>query len=108
VGDRVLAELAQVLRAACRPDDLIVRMGGDEFVIVLRHASPEAALRTCERLREAVRAHAWHEVHPELRVTLSIGLASARAPLAADALLARADELLYQAKAAGRDRVVAA
>jgi diguanylate cyclase (GGDEF)-like protein len=108
VGDRVLVELAQVLRAACRPDDLIVRMGGDEFVIVLRHASPEAALRTCERLREAVRAHAWHEVHPELRVTLSIGLASARAPLAADALLARADELLYQAKAAGRDRVVAA
>jgi diguanylate cyclase (GGDEF)-like protein len=83
-------------------------MGGEEFVIVLRHAPADAALRACQRLRELVRAHPWHDMHAGLQVTLSIGLASARTPLDADALLARADELLYQAKEGGRDRVVAA
>ncbi|HWK83225.1 MAG TPA: diguanylate cyclase [Caldimonas sp.] len=108
VGDRVLVEIAGLLRGACRPEDQIVRMGGEEFVIVLRHAPADAALRACERLREVVRAHPWQDVHAELAVTLSIGLASGRTPLDADALLAQADELLYQAKAQGRDRVVAA
>ena len=108
VGDRVLVEIAGLLRGACRPEDQIVRMGGEEFVIVLRHAPADAALRACERLREVVRAHPWQDVHAELAVTLSIGLTSGRTPLDADALLAQADELLYQAKAQGRDRVVAA
>ncbi len=108
VGDRVLVEIAELLRGACRPEDQIIRMGGEEFVIVLRHAPPDAALRACERLREVVREHPWKDVHAKLAVTLSIGLASARTPLDADALLARADELLYQAKAGGRDRVIAA
>lgn len=108
VGDRVLVEIAGLLRGACRPEDVIVRMGGEEFVIVLRHASSDAALRACERLRDAVRAHPWHGVHEGLQVTISVGLVWARTPLDADALLARADGLLYQAKAAGRDRVVAA
>lgn len=108
VGDRVLVEIAGLLRGACRPEDQIVRMGGEEFVIVLRHAPADAALRACERLREVVRAHPWQDVHAELAVTLSIGLASGRTPLDADTLLAQADELLYQAKAQGRDRVVAA
>jgi diguanylate cyclase (GGDEF)-like protein len=107
VGDRVLVEIADLLRGACRPEDQIIRMGGEEFVIVLRHAPADAALRACERLREVVRGHPWHDVHAGLRVTLSIGLASGRTPLDADALLARADELLYQAKEGGRDRVVA-
>ena len=107
-GDRVLVELADLLRGACRPEDVIVRMGGDEFVVVLRHSSIDAALRACERLRDAVRKHPWDEVQAGLQVTVSIGLAWARTPLDADALLARADALLYQAKAAGRDRLVAA
>jgi diguanylate cyclase (GGDEF)-like protein len=107
VGDRVLVELADLLRGACRPEDVIVRMGGEEFVVVLRHTSLDAALRACERLRDGVRKHPWDEVHAGLCVTVSIGLAWARTPLDADALLARADALLYQAKAAGRDRVVA-
>jgi hypothetical protein len=55
-----------------------------------------------------VREHAWHDIQAGLRVTASIGLASARAPLDADALLTRADALLYEAKAGGRDRVVVA
>ena len=108
VGDRVLVELAGILRGACRPEDIIVRMGGEEFAVVLRDAAPDAALRACERLREVVREHGWQDIQAGLRVTVSIGLASARAPLDADALLARADALLYQAKAGGRDRVVAA
>ena len=108
VGDRVLVEVAELLRGACRPEDVIVRMGGEEFVVVLRHASSDAALCVCKRLHEVVRGHPWKDVHAGLQVTVSIGLAWARTPLDANALLARADELLYQAKAAGRDRVVAA
>lgn len=107
VGDRVLVELAELLRGACRPADVVVRMGGEEFVVVFRQTSRDAALRACERLRDNVRRHAWHDVHPGLGVTVSIGLAWARTPLDADALLARADTLLYQAKAAGRDTVIA-
>ena len=107
VGDRVLVEIAELLRAACRPEDVIVRMGGEEFVIVLRNASADAALRACERLHEVVRAHPWADLQAGLQLTVSIGLAWARTPLDADALLARADALLYRAKAAGRDRVVA-
>ena len=108
VGDRVLVEIAELLRGACRPEDVIVRMGGEEFAVVLRHASADAALRACERLHERVRGHPWQNVHAGLQVTVSIGLAWARTPLDAEALLARADVLLYQAKAGGRDRVVAA
>ena len=105
VGDRVLVVVAELLRRTCRPEDVIVRLGGEEFAVVLRRMPPEAAQRTCERLRHAIASHHWQALQPGLRVTVSIGLVTAQTPADAGTMLARADALLYDAKRAGRDRV---
>lgn len=105
MGDRVLVVVAELLRRTCRPEDTLVRLGGEEFGVVLRRAVPEAAHRACERLRHAIASHDWAGMAPGLQVTGSIGVVTASTPADAAALLARADALLYDAKHAGRDRV---
>lgn len=109
VGDRVLATLATLLRAATRVRDLLVRLGGEEFVVVLPHTALASATDVCERLRQRVAGHDWSAVAPELMVTLSIGLVQASGEpgeRADGSLLERADQAMYRAKAAGRNRVV--
>ena len=109
VGDAVLRQLAQLLRASCRYDDLPARLGGEEFVLALPNTPLAAALQSAERLRDLVQRHPWHELLPGLKVTVSIGVAGSdalpAASLAADMLLGRADERLYEAKRGGRNRV---
>lgn len=104
VGDAVLVALAKLLRENMRGDDLIIRTGGEEFLLVLPEALPERALEVCERLRQRVAAHGWELVAPGLRVSLSIGLAAAP-PYDLRTLIARADAALYAAKRGGRNRV---
>jgi diguanylate cyclase (GGDEF)-like protein len=104
VGDRVLVALAQLMRATTRAGDLVVRTGGEEFLLVLPDTPPERALEVCERLRSRVAAHDWAALAPGLAVTLSIGLAGSP-PLDSTLLTQRADAALYRAKQAGRDRV---
>jgi diguanylate cyclase (GGDEF)-like protein len=106
VGDAVLVALAGLLRANMRSADLVARIGGEEFLLVLPDAPPERALEVCERLRQRVEAHDWDRVATGLRVTLSIGLTNAP-PFDSQVLTARADGALYRAKAEGRNRVVA-
>ena len=112
-GDACLQEVAQVLRACLRkPEDLVARFGGEEFVAVLTRTGLEAAQAAAERVRQALAArqlpHADSPTSDQL--TLSIGVASVR-PDADHAdpatLIAAADEALYQAKAQGRDQVCA-
>ena len=104
VGDQVLVRLAQMLRDNVRAHDHLVRMGGEEFLVLLTSTGPELAHQICERLRLAVERHDWESVHPQLRVTLSLGMASA--PLYDMATLTeRADAALYRAKREGRNRV---
>lgn len=101
-GDAVLVALAA--RAAALlpgPADLIARLGGDEFAVVLHATSLEAAQRVAERIRRAAR-----EPGAEPAWTVSLGIALADGLDLAEAL-ARADEALYAAKAAGRDRAAA-
>ncbi len=105
-GDRVLAQLAHLMRHRLRGADLLARMGGEEFLAVLVGSAPSQAAEICERLREAVQAHDWGAVVPGLTVTLSVGIAGGRAPEQAASLLAHADRLLYAAKRAGRNRVL--
>jgi diguanylate cyclase (GGDEF)-like protein len=105
VGDRVLQQVGALFREHSRPSDLVARFGGEEFVIVLVDAGPEEAVRAAQRLRQGIEAHDWSAVHPELRVTLSIGLAACRAGESTDAILAVADTALYAAKQAGRNQV---
>jgi len=104
VGDAVLVALARLLQDNLRGDDLIIRTGGEEFLLVLPEAGPERALEVCERLRQRVAHHAWEGLAPGLQVRLSIGLAAAP-PYDLRALMGRADTALYAAKRGGRDRV---
>jgi diguanylate cyclase (GGDEF)-like protein len=106
-GDAVLREIALVLEGVVRRDDVVVRSGGEEFVVVMPGTGAVEALRSCERIAEAVRRATWDAVADGLTVTVSIGVASTEDGLGTDRLLSAADRRLYAAKRAGRDRVVA-
>ncbi len=108
VGDAVLMATADLFRARVRGGDLIARMGGEEFLIVLAHATLEWAREACERLRLAIEGHDWAQIAPGLQVTISIGLCLAGAQRDGAQLLEQADLALYQAKKEGRNRVVVA
>ncbi|WP_231494986.1 GGDEF domain-containing protein [Cellulomonas sp. KRMCY2] len=107
VGDEVLRRVAEVVRAAVRGTDLVARIGGEEIAVLLTDpASTPWVADVCERIRREIAGHPWDEVAPGLRVTISIGAASRRPDEPVAELAARADALMYEAKAAGRDRVV--
>ncbi|MBU3078548.1 PAS domain S-box protein [Sphingomonas sp. XMGL2] len=102
VGDRVLRAIAATATRAVRGHDVIGRIGGEEFAILMPRTTAEAAALVGERLRLAVEASG--EEHPELpRVTVSIGIASLVDGSDAASLLAAADYALYTAKAEGRN-----
>lgn len=109
VGDEVLRRLGAVLKRCCRKHDQAARYGGEEFAVILTGVDRPAAHAACERLRAAVQAEPWLQLHPELRVTVSIGLVHETeqwASGASQSLLATADARLYAAKRGGRNRVV--
>ncbi|WP_307831614.1 GGDEF domain-containing protein [Nucisporomicrobium flavum] len=103
VGDVVLRRVAAILAEA---GGHAGRHGGEEFILILDVERAEAA-RRCEALRAAIHAHAWDSVAAGLRVTASIGLAVLRPGDDAYSVVRRADENLYAAKRAGRNRLVA-
>jgi diguanylate cyclase (GGDEF)-like protein len=105
VGDRVLMMLTQILRSSSRKSDVIARIGGEEFVVVMPDTAFVQAEIACERLRVAVQGHDWQALHPGLMVTASFGLVQAGADCNPEALLALADAKLYEAKRNGRNRV---
>jgi diguanylate cyclase (GGDEF)-like protein len=103
-GDAVLAEVARLLLDLLRRRDGVYRLGGEEFLVLMTDPSAQAGLGACERLRRGVEAAIWSNLAPDLRVTLSAGLATRQADETIATLLARADAALYQAKRKGRDR----
>lgn len=107
-GDMVLREVAMLLLDASRAGDVVGRVGGEEFVMLLPDADSETAGVVAERLMESVHAHSFRITQGTRRVTVSIGIASERVaePHITGSLRARADEALYVAKRLGRDRVV--
>ena len=108
VGDRVLVALAQLLREKTRAGDVLVRHGGEEFVMVLPGMGSARALEVCERLREGLARYLWADHGlPAEGITVSIGLAAA-GPYRLDDLLQSADAVLFRAKHEGRNRVVLA
>ncbi|HEU4531494.1 MAG TPA: sensor domain-containing diguanylate cyclase [Steroidobacteraceae bacterium] len=105
IGDEVLRQSASLMRHLCRSTDLVARIGGEEFALILPGMGREAALAFCENLRHRVEAHDWRNVHPGLRVTLSIGLWQWDGTVDDAELLQAADTQLYEAKRTGRNRV---
>jgi diguanylate cyclase (GGDEF)-like protein len=105
-GDAVLRQFAAILRAAVREKDVVARIGGEEFVLLLPGADDKFAYEIAERLRTVLESSRFDEIEATLRVTTSAGIARYRPGEDLRALLARADQLLYAAKRAGRNRVV--
>ena len=103
-GDTVLIALAELLRAHTRASDVVTRVGGEEFVVLMPDTGREHAAIIAERLREAL---GCTRIKP-LRnpVTMSVGVVERLAGESGEALLRRADKALYEAKKHGRNRVV--
>ncbi len=103
-GDEVLKSVASLLRDAVRSSDLLVRMGGDEFILVLDNTNQKSARILAERLVEAVdKLDMWADVKTKLGI--SIGLAQMGQDESLRQWLERADDILYHAKSEGRSRV---
>lgn len=108
-GDYALQQLVAMLQAGIRDKDLLGRLGGEEFAVVLRVHSPDEAMAVAERLRSRVADTSLSFAGNHFNMTISIGVAVRRAgDFSIDGMIAHADVALYQAKAAGRNRVVVA
>ena len=110
-GDHCLAEVAQALKGCChRKTDLAVRYGGEEFAVLLPDTDIHGALAMAEQIRQSVmERNISHSGSPVGRVTISLGCYSF-VPTGRDSIevfIERADAALYQAKATGRNRVMA-
>jgi diguanylate cyclase (GGDEF)-like protein len=109
VGDQVIAHVAALCRDGRRAADVVARIGGEEFAILLPETEHDAARVVAERLRELVEASPLVTDERNLAVTVSIGVAEARTALGGvDELIKEADRALYMAKRGGRNRVVMA
>jgi diguanylate cyclase (GGDEF)-like protein len=105
-GDAVLREVAGLIEEHVREADLVARYGGEEFVIAFPETDLDAAVMLTERLRELVAVHDWERIAPELAVTISVGLSTENGKQRSfREVLAVADARLYDAKAAGRNKV---
>jgi len=105
-GDAVLQAVASRLRASLRSDEVVCRLGGEEFLVVCRQSSRDCALKCAERLRTAVAARTIEHRGQSLTVTVSVGVADRKEDVIdVDDLLKLADLAVYRAKQLGRDRV---
>lgn len=107
VGDRVLQEMASVLRRTSRRQDVIGRYGGEEFLYILPGRRLDEAVLQAERVRSELAKHPFTAPDESVCLTVSVGATEAMADDNPADLLDRADQLLYEAKRTGRNRIVA-
>jgi diguanylate cyclase (GGDEF)-like protein len=107
MGDIVLREVASILLYNARDADMVVRYGGEEFVIMLPHTDSEGAKVIAERLCQTVADHDFDAIPDKRRLTLSIGVSSVReeGSVVAKELVNHADQAMYQSKRNGRNQV---
>ncbi len=113
VGDMVLKMVGRLIQKTVRDQDIVVRFGGEEFVVIFPQLHRVEALTVCEQIRGVLPAYRWSTIHPQLQVTTSIGLVDTweDAPPGTgesyhDRFLVLADKRLYRAKAAGKNRTL--
>lgn len=106
-GDAALRTVGEVLRRSLRTADFVGRYGGDEFVLVLPETSAVGTHRLAERIRNGISRRLWELRGREMRLTVSGGVAGFpdRGVVTPEDLIDRADQALYEAKAAGRNKV---
>ncbi|MBK5509506.1 GGDEF domain-containing protein [Pseudomonas sp. TH15] len=104
-GDKVLKIIASVLRKRLRGSDFIARFGGEEFVLMMPATVPAVGAKLLESLRASIEACPFHFKGERVTVTISMGLTAFKPGEHSDMVLKRADQALYRAKNAGRNRV---
>jgi two-component system, cell cycle response regulator len=107
-GDAALMQTGRVLTQSVRGSDVVCRYGGEEFLILAPETNLEGATALAEKIRIAVSSRVFGDGERVFTLTLSVGAAELRSDESGNDMIARADEALYQAKQAGRNRVEAA
>lgn len=107
-GDRALMHLTSVVREVIRPTDIVARLGGEEFVIVMPETSLDEAVAVVARLQRQLTRQFFLEKEEKLFITFSAGVAELAPRESHEEVLQRADGALYDAKRQGKNRVVAA
>jgi diguanylate cyclase (GGDEF)-like protein len=102
-GDNVMRVLGAILRDHCPQGALAARFGGEEFVLILPYTKAEDAFVLCENIRLSLQDYNWKQLHPNLAVTISLGLSDSHEASSHERLLSLADLRLYEAKNAGRN-----
>lgn len=105
IGDEVLVTISRLLMLSVRDNDPSIRYGGEELVVFLPGSNEKGAVDVAERVRRAIAGHDWDRTAPGLRVTASFGVAEFTGDDDPKRWLRRADQALYDAKRAGRNRV---
>jgi diguanylate cyclase (GGDEF)-like protein len=104
-GDTVLQTLASILQKRLRPDDELGRYGGEEFCAILPETPLDGATKIAEELRKLVEQHSFVVEGEQIKITISIGVAELQKGMDLKAFYKSADEMLYQAKRGGRNKV---
>lgn len=107
-GDQILSQVAQLFHACLRESDIIVRWGGEEFLVILKDCDLEKAQQTAEKLRQDFEKTHFEGDGKHIKVTMSIGVSQYDGTEAIEHTINRADTGLYQAKNSGRNRVCTA
>jgi diguanylate cyclase (GGDEF)-like protein len=104
-GDKIMRQVAAILKKGIRQADLLCRYGGDEFVMLLSQTAPDQAILLAERLRQSIVQSSMNQPEQDLKITVSIGVAGLEPQMSTESLIKEADEAHYRAKQGGKNRV---
>ena len=105
-GDYVLVQVAELLKKSVREQDTVCRWGGEEFIILLPETELSGGKKLADKLREAIQAQSFFFQLQKLKITMSFGITFCKEDITVYSYIKEADELMYQAKKSGRNKVV--